>query len=347
MKRGIWIAIAIGLVLILIGVVVILMYIPLGPALTNKNTAYTPTVVSAEYTLTPSLVTETIPPVNATLSPTVDFSPTPTLLTAVASATSEGSSCGTGSMTVLALGEGVQSHGADAIRLVRVDFDNKRIDLLSLPSNLWVKTPGLSSAGIREATLSNVYFLGKTRAQGEERLKIFAAVDLLAKTLQANFGYLPDHYFVLNEAAFSEFVDALDGVDVTLPAPVDGRPEGVGKYPAGRQHLNGQEALDLVRLISTNETDMINRQELIIQAVYQSLMTPQNWVRLPALVDAFHNNVFTDFSVTQLLEVSCVLNQTGVVVNQVQVGTQLLVIRGNQTRPGPGLGTYILELVGK
>jgi anionic cell wall polymer biosynthesis LytR-Cps2A-Psr (LCP) family protein len=326
MKRGIWIAIAVGIVLILVGVVVILMFVPLGAKLTIP----TPSSVFATTVPATSLVPATIPP-------TVP----------AASATPQAKPCGSGSLTVMVLGESQPPRGTDAIRLVRVDFDHKRIDILSLPSELWVSTPGLFGNGIGGATLNQVYLKGKVIATGDEQAHLLAAVNLFAGTLQANFGYTPEHYFVIKETAFSEFVDALNGVDVVLPVAVDGRAEGMGYYPAGSQHLTGAMALNLVRISAAGEKERTNHQDLIIQAVYLSLEDPHNWDRLPALVQAFHDKVFTDLSASQMLESSCILNQAGVVVSQEQVGPDLVTMSGQTMLPGPGLSQYIQQTVGK
>ncbi len=317
MKRGVWIAIAVGIVLILILIVVVLMFVRLGPKLSLAGP-------------TPTFTPYDAPPVGA-----------------VSTVIPSGSACRTGSMVFMALGESQPPRGTDAIRLVRVDYDNKRIDILALPSELWVATPGLADRGIGGATLNDVYLKGKTFASGDDRARMLAAVNLFGSTLQANFGYTPEHYFVIKQAAFADFINALGGVDVVLPVVVDGRSEGFGYFPAGAQHLTGAMALDLVRIDNKGIWDRFDRQELIIQAVYQSLLTPRNWDRLPYLVDVFHDNILTDFSVSQMLDVSCILNQPGVVVNQELVGPELLIPSGQVFLPAPGLGSYILQLVGK
>jgi LCP family protein required for cell wall assembly len=327
MKRGLWIAIAVGIVLILIGVVVILMFVPLGPGLST---------LSPDRTITPAGADESSGTLDTPVTSEIQASTTP----------SEGG-CASGVTTFMVLGESLPPRGTDAIRLVRVDFDNKRVDILSIPSELWVATPGLADSGISAATLNDVYSQGKTLVTGNDQARMLAAASLFADTLKANFGYTPEHYLVIKEEAFSEFVDALDGVDVTLPVAVDGRKEGKGYFPAGFQHLTGAMALNLVRITGTTEWERFDRQELIIQAIYQSMLIPENWDRLPALVEAFHENVLTDLSVTQILEVSCVFNQPGVVVTQEQTGPELVIISGETMLPRPELGQYILQTVGK
>jgi anionic cell wall polymer biosynthesis LytR-Cps2A-Psr (LCP) family protein len=247
----------------------------------------------------------------------------------------------------LALGESLPPRGTDAIRLVRVDFDHPRIDVLALPSELWVSTPGLDNPGVGGATLNEVYLQGKSRASGDENARMLAGVTLFASTLQSNFGYIPGHYFFLKQVAFSEIVDSVNGVDVVLPFAVDGRAVGLGYFPAGAQHLSGAMALDLVRINSAGEWVRFDQQNLFIQAFYQSILTPKNWDQLPALVLALHANVLTDLSVKQILDVSCILKQPGVMVNQLQVGPELVDSTTQGMLPRPELGPYILQTVGK
>jgi anionic cell wall polymer biosynthesis LytR-Cps2A-Psr (LCP) family protein len=327
MKRGIWIAIAVGIVLILVGVVVILMFVPLGPAITALNLASTPTKTNvAQVSGLPA---------------------TPTAQVAEATVTSSKSHCGSGSMNFLVLGESQPPRGTDAIRLVRVDFEQKRIDVLALPSELWVNTPGLSGSGIGGATLNELYLHGKTLASGDDRARMLAAVDLFAGTLQADFGFTPDHYFVLKEPPFTEYVDTLGGLDVVLPVAVDGRSQNMGYFPAGAIHLTGASALNLVRTNMSGEWARFDNQWVVIQAIYQSLLMPKNWEQLPVLVQDFHDDILTDLSVNQILQASCILKQPGVVVNQQVVGLDLLTFSGKTMLPRPELGQYILKTVGK
>jgi len=67
---------------------------------------------------------------------------------------------------------------------------------------------------------------------------------LLARTLTLNFGTRIDHYAAVNMRTFEKMVNAVGGIDVTLPATVDGRTRTIGAsvffFLAGTHHLNGQ-----------------------------------------------------------------------------------------------------------
>ncbi len=326
MKRGIWIAIAVGLILILIGVTVVIMFVPLGPALD---------ILRGKASLTPTQEVVLISP------------PTSDPANAAVTALPTNAACGSGITTFLALGESQPPRGADAIRLIRVDFDRKRIDVLSLPADLYVNTPGLAATGTGGATLNQVYLQGKTAASGNDREKMIAAVNLFASTVQSDFGFTPDHYFVIKQDIFSEYIDDLGGLDVVLPLAVNGSGVRMGNFPAGAQHVTGAQALDLVRIPAANNRELFDRQEIVVEAIYETILTPANWDRLPAFIADVHDDILTDLSVNQLLQISCVLKQPGMIVNQTQVEASLLTYNGNVMLPAPGLASYILLTVGK
>ena len=69
--------------------------------------------------------------------------------------------CGnTGTMRMLVIGltlpTDVEVLGADAIRLVTLDFDQPSATIMSMPARLWVKTPTLLDQGVEESELAAV-----------------------------------------------------------------------------------------------------------------------------------------------------------------------------------------------
>ncbi|MCJ7734706.1 MAG: hypothetical protein MUP11_09165, partial [Anaerolineales bacterium] len=55
------------------------------------------------------------------------------------------------SMTILVTGidsEGYLFGLADSIRLVRIDFQAKRVDVVAMPRDLWVDIPGIATSGV-------------------------------------------------------------------------------------------------------------------------------------------------------------------------------------------------------
>jgi len=208
-----------------------------------------------------STVTAVNPP---TFTPTAALSPT-TTSTATATpvptldpiATELPALCsGPRVMFILLVGSDARSKGyrvglADSIRLVRVDFTGPGIQILSFPRDLYVEIPGIEKHhGITHGKLNQAYLYGNPgygyfdgTGQGP---------GLLALTLNQNFGVQTDHFVAVNLQSFVRMVDALGGIDLTLPEVIDGRVKGsrdTNRYfKVGGQHLNGYRTMLLARL---------------------------------------------------------------------------------------------------
>src|ERR1700752_4967278 len=112
---------------------------------------------------------------------------------------------------------------ADMIRIVRVDFVNPKVTILEFPRDLWVEIPDIADNlnGQDHEKLNQAYLYGNhgfgytdDPAQGP---------GLLARTLSLNFNAQIDHYAAVNMRTFVKIVNAVGGIDVTLPEAVDGR----------------------------------------------------------------------------------------------------------------------------
>ncbi len=123
-------------------------------------------------------------------------------------------------MTVLAIGTdvrpGQKRYGlTDVMRAIRVDFREQRVTTLEFPRDLWVEIPE-----IEENLKTDHQKLNTAYAYGSPDY----GPSLLARTLNRNFGLNVDHYIVANMTVFADVVDALGGLDVTIPpGGIDGR----------------------------------------------------------------------------------------------------------------------------
>ena len=171
-------------------------------------------------------------------------------------------------MTILALGTDVRpgEHRTgltDFMRAVRVDFQVQRVTTLEFPRDLWVQIPGIDARlGTDHQKLNTAYAYG-----GPEQ-----GPSLLASTLRTNFGLNVDHYMVANMNVFAEVVDALGGLDVTIPpGGIDGRTRTDRSerlvFLEGPQHLTGEQALTLARLRNISVFERANNQNLVMCAL--------------------------------------------------------------------------------
>lgn len=218
--------------------------------------------------------------------------------------------CG-GPPTMTVLVAGVASDGylfglADAVRVVRIDFQQQKVSVLALPRDMWVEIPGIADHGVEKGKLNQAYFYG-TEGMGFYEGPGYGS-GLLAHTLQENFGIHVDHYIAVNHYAFRNIVDAIGGIDVYFPEPVYTKWFGEPKLfkKAGSHHLTGKEAEKVVRArIEIGDYGRIQRQTLILKAIAAKMLTPSGLKNLPDFVNRLMNYVETDFSPQQISTMLC------------------------------------------
>ena len=233
-----------GLVVVVIfgaGFAIFSWNVPLGPTLEVSTATYQPVEIEPTETPEPSQVTldsKVTPSPTNTPEPTLTFTPT-----------IEPMCGGPPQMTILVAGvasEGYLSGLADAIRVVRVDFQTGKVSVVAIPRDLWVDISGAADHGVEKGKLNQAYFYGT------EVMDFFdgsgKGPGLLAYTLNAEFGLEIDHYLAVNLHAFRNIVDAIGGVDVYLPEPVYTKWFGEPKLfkKAGSHHLTGKEAEKII-----------------------------------------------------------------------------------------------------
>jgi LCP family protein required for cell wall assembly len=205
---------------------------------------------------------------------------------------------------------------ADSTRIVRIDFTTHKVSALTLERDTWVKIPGISDhGGITEGKLNQAYFYGSPGMEyfdgpGE-------GAGLVAATLKYNFDVDVDNYLVVNMAAFEKVIDAIGGIDVYLPYNVNGvftMDTGYvlnrGYYPAGMNHLNGKQAMELARIRLGYTTIFRNEnQDRIFRAIFHKISTPDIILKGPQLVQILSENVLTDLSPRQIGNMICLASK--------------------------------------
>jgi len=272
---------------------------PLGEPLNLPDATFTPNV-DQDKTATPDVseVGETSTP-EITVEP-----PTPTIEPVCGDDTS---------ITILVTG--VDATGylfglADSIRVVRMDFQTKKVTVLAFPRDLWVDIPGAASGGVSTGKLNQAYFYGTEGMEFYEGSGYGSG--LLAHTLLENYGLHIDHYLSVNMYAFQEIIDALGGVSVYLPEPVYIRHFSQPKLylEAGTHLLDGKQAEHVVRArIGINDFLRISNQNQVLKALVLKMLTPDAIKQLPDFVTRLKSYVLTDFSPAEITQMICLAGQ--------------------------------------
>ena len=269
---------------------------PLGPTLSYPTEWQLP----ATWTASPGAPLATA---TQSSSPTM----APTLTPATETPASPFLACDTlPPMTILALGSDSRHADSnrglsDVMRAVRVDFREQKVTALEFPRDLWVKIPGIERNLKTDHQKLNTAFAYGGADYGPS---------LLARTLNQNFGLKADHYIVVNMNVFVEVVDALGGLEVTLPAEgVDGRTKTDRSarlvFPGGRQTLTGEQALTLARMRNVSVFERAEHQNTVMCALREKIERPETLFRLPAIIDSFMDNIQTDLTPEQISQLAC------------------------------------------
>src|SRR5258706_2140082 len=267
---------------------------PLGPSIPQ----FTPLALPATWTPTPGDPLTSLGAV--TYAPTL----------VVPATNASGPICGgSGVMTVLAVGADSRSdtyqYGlADVIRVVRVDFSNRKVTALEFPRDLWVQIPYISDNinGQDHEKLNQAYLYGQPGDGFGYWDDPSRGPGLLALTLNLNFGVVVDHYLAVNMRTFVNVVNAVDGIDLNIPNEKYAENTGLDM---GKHHLNGDEALKVTRNREQGVFARVDNQNLVLCALRKKLTSPTVVTKIPDLITSFQDNVFTDLSPQQISQFAC------------------------------------------
>jgi LCP family protein required for cell wall assembly len=272
---------------------------PLGPVLESSAPGQQ---LPATWTVQPSA-----PPLlsTITLAPTLNFETnTPAKIPPC---------YGLPPITILAIGTDQRSDDykygrADAIRVVRMDFTTRHVSVLEFPRDLWVKIPEIyDNIKQDQDKLNTAYFYGNPGLHYWDHPS--QGPGLLARTLELNFGLKVDHYIAVSMDVFVNLVDAIGGIDITLPQEVDGRTYSDRSarlvFPAGEQHLTGEQALTLGRIRNVSVFTRAKHQNLVMCAVRKKMENIDTLAQLPKIISSFSNHIQTDLTPLQISQLAC------------------------------------------
>ncbi len=117
---------------------------------------------------------------------------------------------------------------SDVTMVLHLDPATRKAALLSIPRDLWLPIPGTHRA-LRVDDALNV------------------SPQRLVQTIQDDLGIPINHYVELNFDTFQRVVNDLGGIDMYFPDPVKDAYSGLDVPTTGCLHLNGTQALALVR----------------------------------------------------------------------------------------------------
>ena len=174
----------------------------------------------------------------------------------------------------------------DTIILAHVDLDRRLATLISIPRDTWVAIPGHGHDKINAA-------FG------------YGGVALTAQLVGKLLGTHVDSTFVVDPAGAKQIVDALGGLNVNVEHTMDYDDNHGDLHihlKAGEQYLSGGQVLEYMRFRHDAESDFgrMRRQQQVLHEIIREIGEPQNWPKIPRLVELARKDVTTPLTDAQL-----------------------------------------------
>ncbi|GAA4977314.1 hypothetical protein GCM10023334_103920 [Nonomuraea thailandensis] len=193
---------------------------------------------------------------------------------------------------------------SDTIMIVHVPADRGRATAISISRDSMVRIPRCGTQPARLDLINSAYAVGGAAC--------------LRTTLESLTGLRLHHTVDVDFSGFKNMVDAIGGVTVKLPQPVDDRAAKL-KLPAGENLLDGEQALGYARLRhygDGSDVARIKRQQALVLAM---LKKAQRQVvadpgRLKAFLGEVREGVRTDLSLEAMYELGRQLQEVRMTV---------------------------------
>ncbi|MBD0345106.1 MAG: LCP family protein [Coleofasciculus sp. Co-bin14] len=198
----------------------------------------------------------------------------------------------------------------DTMLLLRFDPEAKKLTALSIPRDTRTYIEG---HGFTKINAANVH--------GGPALAAKTVSELLE-------GVGIDRYVRVNVQGVQSLVDALGGVTVYVPMDMKYQDDSQHLYinlKQGKQHLNGDKALQLLRFRYDKHGDIgrVQRQQIVMRALMEQALNPATLGRLPKILSVIQSHLDTNLTVEELVALA------GFAVQTNRSNMQMLMVPGD------------------
>jgi len=207
---------------------------------------------------------------------------------------------------VIGLNEGTN---ANTIMVASYDGVNREANLISIPRDVPI------NVNRRGRKISSSYIVGAGGDRGRA-----GGVTQMQLDVMSIIGFVPDFYVVLDYDAFFTIIDAVGGVEIYVPFHMrynDPYQDLFIDIPPGLQQMDSETALHFARFRQANRgsgfqsiTDFgrIENQQIVVNAVIESLLSPASLLRIPEFVNIFNESVYTNLTFQEMMWFALELN---------------------------------------
>ncbi len=197
-------------------------------------------------------------------------------------------------------GKSGNSFHSDVMLVCAVNFNENRVDLISLPRDTYASIPGVNgvyklNAALNCGTDGKNYGLFCENGEGFD--KVCEAAEWMLGGIDV------DYYYAVTMESVKQIVDIVGGVWYNLEGDFD---NGGRYYKAGFQFMDGQACLDYMRVrkaghgqLPTGDSNRVNRQKNMMVAIFKKMKEENMVLKVPELLAAFDGALFTNCTPAQ------------------------------------------------
>ena len=194
---------------------------------------------------------------------------------------------------------GISFH-SDVMIVCAVNFNENRVDLISLPRDTYASIPGVKgvyklNAALNCGTDGTNY--GLYCENGEGFKKVCEAAEWMLGGIPVNY------YYAVTMESVKQIVDSIGGVWYNLEGDFD---NGGRYYKAGFQHMDGQACLDYMRVrkpghgkLATGDSNRVKRQKNMMVTIFKKLKEENLVLSIPKMLSEFDGMLFTNCTLEQ------------------------------------------------
>ncbi|MFI9595711.1 LCP family protein [Nonomuraea sp. NPDC052265] len=189
-------------------------------------------------------------------------------------------------------GHHIAGERTDTIMLAHVSSKRDNAMVISFPRDSLVQLPACRATGGLPGQQPHLGMINESFNSG--------GIACTWKTIETLTRIHIDHFVKVDFTGFKSMVNAVGGVEVCLPSPVNDK-KALLHLPAGRQTLNGEQALGYVRarysLGDGSDIGRIQRQQMFIASMLKKVMSGETLTdpsKLFGFLDAGTKSVTVD-----------------------------------------------------
>ncbi len=191
-------------------------------------------------------------------------------------------------LNLLILGYQADEMTTDTVIVAHLDVGRRAATLVSIPRDTWVSIPGPGFGKINAA-----YAYGGAHATARVASRLLGGISI-------------DEIVALQPEGAAAIVDALGGLDVNVDETMDYDDNSGGLHvhlKKGEQHLNGSQVAGYIRFRQDPASDFgrVRRQQEVLKLMLDQLSQPQNWAKLPHVLQLARKEINTTMSNRQMI----------------------------------------------